>query len=206
MAIKLVDSIDHISSKINKACSEEINKIFLRKRYLIASSCKRLAAGWILEQPEMESLAGGALAGLFGLYSGTESSIVNRISEVVSESVDVRVEKITPTLKGGIIINFQPSTFINLLSLPEGHVVYENGDLHWLDWLITRGDSAIVVNYSYSPKYGLGRSGRGIMKNGGFFRVPPQFSGTLGNNFVTRALVGRDQEGQINKEIKRILS
>jgi hypothetical protein len=32
------------------------------------------------------------------------------------------------------------------------------------------------------------------MDIGGVFRVPPQHAGTVKNNFVTRALLGRDKE------------
>lgn len=206
MYIKLVDSVDLISSRISAACSEEINAIFMKKRYLVASACKRLASSWIMRQPEISSLASGMLSGLFGLYAGTENMVVSQIASAVEQSVEVNVTKISKNLKGGITMNFQPASFSNLLNLTEGHVIYEGGDLHWLNWLLTLGDSAIVVNYSYSPKSGLGRSGRGIMKTGGMFRVPPQFSGTIENNFITRALTSQDSQDELNKEIQRIFT
>ena len=62
-----------------------------------------------------------------------------------------------------------------------------------------------MVNYQYNPQTGLGRSGLGNMKPGGAFRVPPQFSGTVENNFITRAFVGDYQEGQIINIIQKVL-
>jgi hypothetical protein len=108
-------------------------------------------------------------------------------------------------LKGGIEVNFQPSNFVNLLSLSEGHIVFNGGDLHWLDWLLKRGDNIIVVNYQYNPESGLGRSGLGNMIPGGAFRIPPEYSGTDDDNFVTRALIGTQQEKQISKIFQDIL-
>ena len=89
-----------------------------------------------------------------------------------------------------------------MLGLQSGHVIYEGGDLHWLSWLLTLGDSTIVVGYYYDPETGVGRSGLGTMSEGGFFRVPPEFSGTRANNFVTRALIGNKQQEQILNILK----
>ena len=101
--------------------------------------------------------------------------------------------KFNDSLKGGIEVNVQPSNFTNLLSLGSGHLVYDKGDLHWLSWLLTFGDSIIVVGYEYNPETGLGRANLGNMVEGGSWRVPPEFSGTIQNNFITRALVGEKQ-------------
>lgn len=206
MPIKLVDSMGVIQSRINAACAEELNNILPRHRYKIMSAMRSLAGAWIMMQPEMDSLAGGLLAGMFGLYQGTEAMVVDSIRDSVMGAISVNFKTINNTLsKGGISINFQPATFANLLSLPTGHTVYEGGDLHWLQWLLERGDSMIVVDYHYSPASGMGRSGQGYMKKTGMFRVPPQFSGTLNDNFVTRALVGPAQEKEINRQIAMIL-
>ena len=64
----------------------------------------------------------------------------------------------------------------------------------------------IVVNYQYNPQSGFGRSGLGNMVMGGSFRVPPQFSGVDRDNFITRALIGSDQENQISQVIQRALA
>jgi len=206
MPIRLVDSINLISSKINKACSEELNAILPGKKYRIMSIAKRLASNWIISQPEMDSLSGGFLSGAFGLYSGTEAQAVNSIKNSVEQSIEVNVNTVSNSLhKGGITINFQPSTFTNLLSLSEGHVSYSGGDLHWLQWLLEQGDAMIIVNYRYYPESGMGRSNKGFMKKTGTFRVPPQFSGTVDNNFITRALTGPVQQKELNREIINII-
>jgi hypothetical protein len=109
-------------------------------------------------------------------------------------------------LRGGISINIQPASFVNLLSLQEGFTTYSGGTLHWLDWLLLKGDSIIIIDYQYNPKIGLGRSNLGNMIAGGSFRVPPQFSGSEDDNFITRALTGDVAEGQIMKMLEEVLS
>ena len=83
--------------------------------------------------------------------------------------------------------------------------MYKSGDLHWLDWLLKRGDNMIISNYQYNPQTGLGRSGLGNMVGGGSFRVPPQFSGTVDDNFITRAFLGNNQEKEIFYIIEKAL-
>ena len=140
------------------------------------------------------------------MFKGTEESAVKDIIEAVESSVTVKLTKIDKKLNGGIQVFFQPSTFTNLLGLTSGHVLYERGDLHWLSWLLTEGDSIIVVNYTYNPGSGLGRSGLGNMQESGAFSVPPEFSGTIRDNFITKALIGKVQENDIFNVIKRELA
>ena len=84
--------------------------------------------------------------------------------------------------------------FFNLLGLQEGHVLTEKGgDLHWLDWLIRQGDRTVVLGWNYVPAP-TGRSGGWEMNIGGVWRVPPEFWGTLDDNFITRAFEAREKE------------
>ncbi len=198
ITIKLLDNLESFSKKINNASSSYINKKIKTQKQNITNKVRNLASKWITSQDEMMALANGLLSGAFGILSGDERIAFNAIHSAVVSSVGVDIILFNNTLtSGGVIVYFQPSDFANLLSLPEGHTVYENGDLHWLQWLLQRGDEAIVTNYEYNPKAGLGRSGLGNMKVGGFFRVPPQYSGTSDDNFITRALIGRRQEKEI---------
>lgn len=207
--IQLTETTGQIEDKINRALAEEINLLLLKKKIKIETKCKNLVADWISSQPEMVSLTSptpDSLAGQFGMFKGTEESAVKDIIEAVESSVTVKLTKIDKNLNGGIQVFFQPSTFTNLLGLTSGHVLYERGDLHWLSWLLTEGDSIIVVNYTYNPGSGLGRSGLGNMQESGAFRVPPEFSGTIRDNFITRALIGKVQENDIFNVIKRELA
>lgn len=208
MTISLVitDSINTIEENINKAIAELANDLISRNISRISQSVKSLIPSWINAQPEIQSLLSSdprSLAGQFGI-TGSAISVVSAITNAVVDSTEVKLLKYTRNLKGGLEIGFQPSNFINLLSLSEGHTIYQGGDLHWLDWLLKRGDAIIVTNYQYNPRTGLGRSGLGNMIPGGSFRVPPQFSGTESDNFITRSFIGQTQENQISQILQDI--
>ena len=145
------------------------------------------------------------MAGQFGIVGGA-SAIKQDIVSAVAQSISAKLVKFNTNFVGGLEIYIQPTDFTNLLTLSGGHTIYQGGDLHWLDWLLTKGDAIVISNYQYNAQTGLGRSGLGNMIAGGSFRVPPQFSGTPDNNFITRALVGAEQEKVITKIFQDVLS
>ena len=207
--IELTQSIKEIERNINKAISQEVNVLLFQKKSSIENQCKKLISGWILSQPEIRSLTSStpdSLAGQFGLYPGTDELAVDNIISAVENSISIKLTRVNEKLIGGLEVYFQPENFANLLGLSSGHVYYGDGDLHWIDWLLTEGDNIIVVNYSYNPSTGLGRSKLGNMQKTGSFRVPPEYSGTKQDNFITRALIGSRQEADILKIFKKELA
>jgi hypothetical protein len=208
ISIKLVDSIKTVEKNVNAAIANAINDKIRNNLSKIKSSAKKLVRDWVSTQPEIESLKSSSLDSLVGYFGLTRSpqDVVEAIVYAASESTEVKFVEYSSKFSGGLELRFQPSSFSNLLMLPEGHTVYSGGNLHWLDWLLKRGDRIIIANYQYNPMSGLGRSGLGIMIPGGAFRIPPQFSGTEDNNFITRALIGKTQENQIAQLIQRVLA
>jgi len=209
ITLQITDSLSVIQKNVNEAIAQVINDKISKTQNKIVADCKSAASSWILSQPEIQSLSSSSpesLAGQLGIPQSLVGGIISSIENAVVNSISIRFIQYSKNLKGGLEIYFQPSDFFNLLSLPAGHVIYKGGDLHWLDWLLKRGDNVIVANYQYNPKTGLGRSGLGNMVLGGSFRIPPQFSGTDSNNFITRALIGTDQENTISRIIQRALA
>ena len=209
ITLQITDSLSVIQKNVNEAIAQVINNKIAKSQNKIVADCKSAASSWILSQPEIQSLSSlspDSLAGQLGIPQALIANIINSIQNAVVNSISIKFIKYSKNLKGGLEIYFQPSDFINLLSLPAGHVIYKGGDLHWLDWLLKRGDNVIVANYQYNPQTGLGRSGLGNMIVGGSFRIPPQFSGTDSDNFITRALIGSSQENQISNIIQRALA
>jgi hypothetical protein len=208
MSIILTESNSEIAAKINKALAIQMNSVLKNNKSQIENKAKSLASGWILSQPEILSLQSGdpnSLAGLFGVRAGSVPGVVSSIVQSIQNSIYVSFMPFDKDLKGNLEIRFQPSGFENLLSLGAGHVFYEGGDLHWLNWLLTMGSSIIISGYRYQANPGTGRSGLGTMTIGSSFRVPPKFSGTVADNFVTRALIGKGQEQAIMNIIKGVL-
>lgn len=205
ITVKLLDSISNITNKINRSLAEELNKRIQAKKSFIIQQSAMLASEAIMGSNTMRAIADGTLSGMLGMYAGSESGAISAIADAVSSSVTVEYRAIDKYLKGGLKINFQPSTFVNILTLPQGHVNIENGDLHWLEWLINKGDMPIVSNFSYKPQSGSGRSGRGTMTAGGYFAIPTAYSGTKDDNFITKALRSKEMEILLNGMIRKAL-
>jgi hypothetical protein len=208
LSITITDSIKTIEKNVNQAIASYMNDLLAKKQAQILNEVQTLIPIWIHRQPEITALlstdAAYSLKGQFGI-AGDTMPIVNAIIQSVVGATIIKLVKFSTNLKGGLELYFQPNDFRNLLSLPQGHVVYNGGDLHWLDWLLKRGDNVIVANYQYNPNTGFGRSGLGTMVSGGSFRVPPVFSGTDNDNFITRAFIGPQQEKDLTYSFEQIL-
>lgn len=208
ISIRLLDSTKQIEKNINIAIANHVNGIIAREQNKILNQVKSLIPSWIESQPEILSLRSSSpisLAGQFGI-PGDSNGIVSSIVDSIVGATSVKFVRYSVNLKGGLELQFQPTTFGNLLGMADGHVVYSGGDLHWLDWLLLRGDNVIVTNYQYNPSNGLGRSGLGNMIGGGSFRVAPEFSGTKDDNFITRAFMNPVVELQLSDLLSRIFS
>ena len=204
LTLQLTDSIPAIELKVNGAIAVHLNSLFLKKKGYIKNQIQDLVGTWVRSQPEIQSLAmSGDLAGQFGLIAGTSLGAANKIVNSIQQSTQVEIKKINKKLEGGLTLTCQPSSFANLLGIPDGHVKTFDGDLHWLRWLLESGNKILVVNYHYTPSVGFGRSKIGIMDKGGAWRVPPEFAGTLEDNFVTRAFLGKEKD--LNALFSRIL-
>jgi hypothetical protein len=187
--IIIKDSNEKITGNILKSMGKELKLLIGRKKPRIESLIKEIVREAISSCPEIQSLRAGSLRLDFGLnYDPTEEII----SSIVGATY-VYFKEFKLSLSGAsnaLSIYIQPSDFNNLLSSPVANVITENGTLlPWLQWLLTSGDVAIVIGYNV--KYGIyenSRSGGAIMIPSGFFRVDPQYSGTVENNFITRAL------------------
>ena len=207
ITLKIKDSLKTIENNVNIALVELVNDQININLTRIFNNVKLLIPRWIKKQPEIISILSTeptSLAGQFGFITNADM-IVNNIINSVINATEIKFIKYNKNFNGGLELRFQPSNFANLLALPDGHTVYKGGDLHWLDWLLKRGDNMIISNYQYNPRTGLGRSGLGNMVGGGSFRIPPQFSGTIDNNFITRSFIGNDQEKEIFYIIEKTL-
>jgi len=196
--IKILESDLQIQNKINIEISKYINSKIKKNKNRAISKLRRSVDTWIRSQPEVKSLlkerVSGELNAQFGLRPGSADSAVDQIVSSIVDSIQISVLTVDKKLRGSVEFKFQSRTFTNLLGLTSGFSITEKGQsLHWLDWLLNRGDSVIVIGYKYQPS-NQGRSGGGKMVVGDSFRVPPNYSGTNDNNFITRAFSGRNTE------------
>jgi len=194
--LKLTKTDAQIEKEILNALAKEANYIFKGALQRMTGPIRRIVGSAISTSPEIAALRSGTLRADFGITTGID--VTSPIIDAVSNSVNVYMKPFSVRgrgISGGIFINIQPDNFENLLSLTTGTAVTEKGDtLPWLDWLLNLGDSVIIADFGV--EYGsFGRSGGGRMSSKSRpFKVDSAFSGTVANNFVTRALESREKQ------------
>ena len=186
LRINLTESNAQIEAKILKAIAEDVNKSFSQKINLVKDIFSRNVYDAVVSCPEMNSVSSGVLKIDFGLLFDP----VVVIAIATADSVNVQFNKVNNKLTtGGFSVTVQPLDYLNLLSLPQAINITEKGiTLPWLEWLLTYGDSIIIADFGV--KYTRdGRTGGGYMSpEAKPFIVNSMFSGTVDNNFITRAI------------------
>lgn len=146
----------------------------------------------------IRSLEDGVLKVDFGLEDGMADSATRDIVNAVVSSLVVEFQapkrKRSLTL-GSLSIRIDPGTVAALVQVSTTAGIYNsNGhNISWLNWLMTKGTEVVVEDFEVvsTEKYDdRSRSGGGFMlPTGGAFRVAPEFAGTPGDNFITRAII-----------------
>jgi hypothetical protein len=202
LSLKLVESDNVITAKIYKAYAKELEKHFRSVSGSLLSSLRPIIASALSSSPEIQSMSGGLLQADFGLTSNPGQSIVSSIISTLA----LKTEKVSTNGKiitGGFTVVMQPQDYSNLFSLPVATQIIEGGSLPWLKWLLTLGDTIIIANFGveYGP---YGRTGRARMtEESRPFKVNSAFSGTVDDNFITRA-IQRSKSQIINAIIKAV--
>lgn len=197
LSVRILESDKEIERRILRAAAVDINKTIQKNTVKAKMLLRRLIPTWIRVQPEVTSLlAEGdplSLNAQFGLVGGQGFRVLDKIVEAVIQATNFKISKVDNKLRGGILIEIQPTHFNGVISSGSSLITYPLARMNFVEWLMLKGDTTIVIGYEYEPKPGSGRSEGGIMVKGGAWRVPPQFSGTTDNNFITRAFIGREK-------------
>ena len=207
LKLKLVESQSDISKKILDAIKAEINKIMISVVLVLQQNIKKSLEDKIKNSRTWQSLEEGKLRAEFGL----PDDIATRLGEILEiwlRQIDVDYKTVTgtTTLKGGITVGLLETDWNQVLSSDAAIIVTKYGTvLPWLEWLLIYGDKTIIQDYVVIMKpTPQSRSGMAIMAQqvGGQWRVPPEFSGTPDNNFITEILesMGPEIELMIEKE------
>lgn len=191
-----------------KKSVDELEALLLKKLQSIvkpitvsAEEAVRILIRRVLENNEtIKALTDGFLRGDFGLEYDVAVTAVAAIIEMVMSKIttEVQTNKKANTIK----ISVGAIGLADIATIPGFSYVSvpSEDEIPWLEWLLTRGTEIVVDDYHVKYKEGIGRSGFAEMRDGEFFRVDPQHSGKIGNNFITRAIEGA------KPEIAKILS
>lgn len=193
--IQIKESVPNIQKMIKTALIQEIDKKFTAQTVKqLINSIKDDIKLILLKAPEGQSLMGGDLAKQFGIPSGLEDNFVKSIISTIAENIQFKFNKISESgtkINGGFTFYVAKANFSDILSLPQAIITNQKGQiLPWLDWLLLKGDKIIISEHSlfFSPKKSRSHSYIMINNKAGFWKVPPEFSGTIKDNWITRAL------------------
>lgn len=212
MNITLKTNANEIRMGIASASRSALNSSLHNAALGVRQDLRAMLDNLLKRSPEYEALTSGKLRGDLGL-TDVETRI-DQVLKVLKDSVGVNaipVKTFGNEFRGGLAINMLRSGFVDILSLPAATVQGENFNVPWLEWLLTAGDRILVagyhVRYELSPAdRRASMSGVAIMAKGGGWRIPPQYAGTVNENWLTRTfnfdLIKNTVNGIVERNIK----
>jgi hypothetical protein len=210
LEISLLESEATIQNLILSSIIEHINEAFDKALKTLKQSIPLEIHRAITSEPEYQSLTGGVL--LYELGIPDASKKVNNIVNIWTNNFNIEVFPVSISgsrITGGFSISMIKENYEDVLSSEDAFVMDDAKSLRlpWLEWLLLYGGKIIVRNYEVQVGSNPNsRTGLAIMKpSKKNWRVPPEFSGTKENNWVTRALDKLDESIPllIQKEIER---
>jgi len=203
ISLRLLESDKDISNTILDAIISYMKPKIPTIVSNIKSKLPNIIKSFIVNEPEYQSLKSGKLRYEFGI---PDVSVVDTIVDFWSNNFTVvskPIAKKNNQIFYSLSISMIRQNFNDVLSLSDS-IVYDSVSgitLPWLEWLLLDGGKIIVKNYEVkmgsNPR---SRTGMAVMieskKN---WRVPPEFAGTIRNNWITRAI------DNINNEITNVI-
>ena len=181
-----------IAGRISDAIVRHLNANLSKVVRPLTQQAKALIKQAMLNSREVQSLLSGDLREEFGLAN--PQSDVEQIINIVADSVQVKLSRATRrggTVSAKLVLTAVSSNFQEVLASNAGSYNTSKGQqINWMNWLLTLGDRIIVREYEVvRGNFPFSRTGTAIMSKGKGrgWRVPPQYSGTVENNFITRA-------------------
>lgn len=171
-----------------------INKAVLSSIKDMEREIKDLTRNLMLNSRFYSEIMFGRLAGHMGIPISRTSIVVREIINGIVDDIGLvftPFKAVGYNLTSGFELGIGRNGFAALINMSAGKVLTEKFQmLDWLKWMLTQGDKIIISGYSIRLEYGKGRSKQAVMsKTGRTWRVPPAFSGTITDNFISRTLL-----------------
>lgn len=201
-------SLNKIRSALVKELSDNIFILLKKQKTFIKNFAVNKVKKYLLDSPEVNDLLdeNGRLKVELGIKSSTND--VYNLVNFIAESLVIDFDKNNKDINA--IVNLEIKSNKQLADLylePFSHYITEKGvKIEWLKWLIEAGDSDVIFGYKIRYGVDIGRTGEAIMikSKHANWRVPPEFSGTIDNNFITRSLSNLEKD--LSEYIENILS
>ena len=188
--LKLITPTRTIERNIIKSAINHLNSRLNRLPSRITDHARALIKSALNASPATASLISGRLREEMGIIDA--SSELQNIFNAIAQTVNVTSS--SARMRGsniGMKIRLTAVPFdLNSIIGDVGSYTTEKGaTIPWFQWLISAGDRIIVRDYEVEGGHPqASRTGDMIMrKNRKGWRVPPEFSGSPNNNFVTQA-------------------
>tara|TARA_R100000458_G_C8206681_1_gene195516 strand:+ start:162 stop:812 length:651 start_codon:yes stop_codon:yes gene_type:complete len=210
--LRLVTTPSQFAATVQFLVAPKVDKILTKAKPAIQNRISNLLRTAIEGSPTIQSLKGGQLQADFGLTDGAADAATRDIVNAVVSAVNVFFQRSRrgKTL-GNLVIQIDPAIVSTAVQTSTTNGIYSsNGhQITWLDWLMNKGTQVVIDGFEFaSTDYDeRSRSGGGFMlPTGGVFRVAPEFAGTAGDNFITRAIIanGPNIRKIIQEEFKRL--
>jgi hypothetical protein len=192
-SLKLLESDTEIRSQILNAMKSDLDAALTSTARSIKQDIFEIVKDALETEPEFSSLIAGELRKEFGIQdtSNVQIAVNNIANSIIIDKTPVSINNtgISGGLKISIINN---RDYGGALGDQSALVVDDQRgySLPWLEWLLLKGNQIIVRDFSV--KFGSNansRSGDAIMvPSSSSWRVPPEFAGTITDNWTTRAL------------------
>tara|TARA_R110000824_G_scaffold9415_10_gene42189 strand:- start:3437 stop:4117 length:681 start_codon:yes stop_codon:yes gene_type:complete len=200
LGINLISKPATIKKNILRALIKNLKTKIPAMRPKIETTVRGLIGKYIRLSPEYLSFGGGLLQQELGVVDPYPS--LDEMIAIIANTATVTMKPIyqrSGQIAGGFTVTAVPSNFYSQVETL-GQYTSKNGHkIPWLKWLLTAGDSIIIQDYRISfggRSSQFSRTGGPIMRksdegwgiSASNSRVPPQYSGTVNRNFVTRSM------------------
>lgn len=213
IGLTITDSVGQLEKAIMLEIKSALNKAILGAIPDIKIKVGVFVRQLVINTPEFDSLLSGRLKVELGLKD--PSLPLNQILYALENGITVDYSGLKASssgISGGFTIGLVKDRFAELTSLSGASYVSNNKTIPWLEWLLFQGDTMVIsdyeIKYSYSQE---SRTHSALMIKGTKgWRVPPEFSGTENNNFITRAfeddssterVIGKIVENEITRRL-----
>ncbi len=193
ISAKILESDKQVRTLILNSLLSEVNKTIQKSLPIINLSIQKIVAKALRDEPEYLSLKTGTLRYELGIAN--PNSIDELVQALVETGqIDNKNTKITNYgISGGFVYKMIGKQDLQAITLSSNARVIDlqrQYSLPWLEWLLFEGSSPIVKNYEVVLEPSTySRTGGALMKRSNTnWRVPPQYAGTITNNWITRAL------------------
>ena len=173
MTLGLVVTDNGLMDKIMKSIITQLNGVMNKMRSgSLDTQVQVLLSKAFLASPEIDSLNRGELKKLFGIDANVDNlvnaAIVNPATSIYTITYS-NFRRSGTNISGGVKITFSLDRIDALRAAL--------GNPNWFEALTEKGDAEIEIQFVMGPN---------IFTK--YTRVPPQFSGTNTNNFISRAI------------------